>query len=79
MLRSAEGEREENLLCRFSFHDLLEKHDVVWMKRKRKINTKQIFEYLINGAIITLLRSIEGNAREIRNKNDFKLLNVYFL
>ena len=23
-------------------YDLLEKHDVVWMKRKRKINTKLI-------------------------------------
>ena len=32
-------------------YNLLNKYDNVWMKRKRKLDTKTIFEYLINGAI----------------------------
>jgi hypothetical protein len=32
-------------------YDLLNNHDSVWMRRKRKLNTKTIFEYLVNGAI----------------------------
>ena len=32
-------------------YELLNKHDTIWMKRKRKLNTTTIFEYLVNGAI----------------------------
>ena len=32
-------------------YNLLNKHDNVWMKRKRKLDTKTISEYLVNGAI----------------------------
>ena len=35
-------------------YDLLNNHDSVWMRRNRKLNTKTIFEYLVNGAITNM-------------------------
>ena len=45
-------------------YNLLNKYDNVWMKRKRKLDTKTIFEYLVNGAITNIGISTYVNVQQ---------------